>query len=246
MAMLAIQGLVKSFAGFHAIGGVDLDVEPGARHAVIGPNGAGKTTLFNLITGHLTPTEGKVAFEDKAITGLEPHRIVKLGIARSFQRVNVFPRLTVFENVQTARLVHAGLHFQLFGDGRSLCRDETRADLKQTGLESDADTLAGLLSYGKQKQLEMAIALASEPRLLLLDEPTAGMSPQETADIIALIGHITSERKLTLLFTEHDMNVVFRISDRVTVLHHGAILASGQPEDVRNNPEVQRIYLGGH
>lgn len=246
MAMLAMQGLVKSFAGFHAIDGVDLDIESGARHAVIGPNGAGKTTLFNLVTGHLIPTSGKVTFEDEAITGLEPHRIVNLGIARSFQRVNVFPRLTVFENVQTARLVHAGLHFQLFGDGRSLCRDETRADLKQTGLESDADTLAGLLSYGKQKQLEMAIALASEPRLLLLDEPTAGMSPQETADIIALIGHITSERKLTLLFTEHDMDVVFRISDRITVLHHGTILASGQPEEVRNNSEVQRIYLGGH
>lgn len=246
MAMLSIHGLVKSFAGFRAIDGVDLDVESNARHAVIGPNGAGKTTLFNLITGHLTPTEGSIAFQDRAITGIAPHQIVKLGIARSFQRVNVFPRLTVFENVQTSRLVHAGLHFQLFGDGRNLCRDKTEFDLEQTGLKDEATALAGMLSYGKQKQLELAIALASEPRLLLLDEPTAGMSPHETTEIIDLIDRITAERRLTLLFTEHDMNVVFRISDRITVLHHGKILASGEPEEVRNNAEVQRTYLGGH
>lgn len=246
MAMLELKELVKSFAGFHAIDGVSLEVVAGERHAVIGPNGAGKTTLFNLITGHLAPTRGSIEFESHTITGLSPHRIVKFGIGRSFQRINVFPRLSVFENVQTTRLVHSGLNFRLFGDGTKLCLDETWTDLKQVGLWDEAHTLAGLLSYGKQKQLELAIALATEPRLLLLDEPTAGMSPEETSEIIDLVDHVTRSRDLTLLFTEHDMDIVFRISERISVLHHGMVLASGTPEEVRDNPEVQRVYLGGH
>jgi branched-chain amino acid transport system ATP-binding protein len=242
--MLSIQGLWKSFEGFVATRDVSFDLAAGETHAVIGPNGAGKTTFFNLITGHLRPTKGSVAFEGRDLVGLPPQKIVRLGIARSFQRINIYPRLSVFENVQVALIAHEGQQWNLFRPGRSLYREGTAELLDLVGLTREAQETAGELSYGKQKQLELAIALAAKPRLLLLDEPTAGMSPQETAETIASVRDIVKARGLTLLFTEHDMSVVFGIAERISVLHHGEIIASGAPDAVRNDPEVKRVYLG--
>ena len=244
--MLKIAGLWTSFAGFVAIQDVHFDLSAGETHAIIGPNGAGKTTFFNLITGRLRPDRGTVNFEGTELVGLAPERIVRMGIARSFQRINIYPRLSVFENVQVALIAHAGQHWNLFTPGRSLHRGETADLLRLVNLDAEAREVAGELSYGKQKQLELAIALAAKPRLLLLDEPTAGMSPQETAGTIALIRDIVRARGLTLLFTEHDMSVVFGIAERISVLHHGEIIASGTPDAVRNDPEVKRVYLGEH
>ncbi len=243
--MLRLSELTRSFDGFVAVQSLNFELAAGEKHAVIGPNGAGKTTMFNLITGQLQPDFGDIYFEDRVITHKSPVAVVRLGLARSFQRINIFPRLTVFENVQSAHIAHHRRHFHIFASGAELYRTEAMADLEAVGLEEEADTLAGLLAYGKQKQLELAITLASEPRLLLLDEPTAGMSAQETADIIGLVDRIVSARQLTLLFTEHDMKVVFRIADRISVLHHGELIASGTPDAVRADMDVQRVYLGG-
>src|SRR5262245_24891176 len=243
-AMLSIGGLWKSFAGFVATRDVSFDLLAGETHAVIGPNGAGKTTFFNLITGHLRPDKGTVSFEGRDLVGRPPHKIVRLGIARSFQRINIYPRLSVFENVQVALVAHESQQWNLLRPGRSLHRGATQDLLELVGLTSEAAEVAGELSYGKQKQLELAIALASQPRLLLLDEPTAGMSPQETMETIRSVRDIVKARGLTLLFTEHDMAVVFGIAQRISVLHHGEIIARGNPEDWRNDPEVKRVYLG--
>jgi branched-chain amino acid transport system ATP-binding protein len=243
-AMLRIEGLTKSFGGFVAVRDVSLSVKRGRTACVIGPNGAGKSTLFNLITGHLQPTHGRVFLADRDITGRPPHAICRMGIGRSFQRTNIFPRLSVFDNVQVAVLSHLGRTLNLVTPARALACDETMALLDAVGLAGEAQSTSGTLSYGLQKQLELGIALASEPQVLLLDEPTAGMSPQETADTITLIGRIVRERGLTLLFTEHDMDVVFSIAERITVLHQGAVLAEGTPDEVQGNEDVQRIYLG--
>ncbi len=242
--MLEVSDISMSFGSFRALSNVSLSLAAGQKHAIIGPNGAGKTTFFNCITGHLRPSTGSVTFQGKQLVGLAPYSIVRLGLARSFQRINIYPRLTVFENVQAALISDRGLTFNLFRSSAGLFRDEVRAVLATVGLSEEEDQQAGLLSYGRQKQMELAIALASEPELLLLDEPTAGMSPQETLHTIALIGAIAARRNLTLLFTEHDMEVVFAIADRISVLHHGEIIASGPPEAVRADPEVRRVYLG--
>ena len=242
--MLRVEGLAKSFGGFVAVRDVSLSVERGRTACVIGPNGAGKSTLFNLITGHLQPTRGRVLFGERDITGRAPHEICRMGVGRSFQRTNIFPRLSVFDNVQVAVLSHLGRTLNMTTPARALAREETMAVLEAVGLAGEAQSTSGTLSYGLQKQLELGIALASEPQVLLLDEPTAGMSPQETADTIALIGRIVRDRGLTLLFTEHDMDVVFSIAERITVLHQGAVLAEGTPEEVQKNEDVQRIYLG--
>ena len=244
MPVLKTHGLIKDFGGFLAINGVDFALENGEKHAIIGPNGAGKTTFFNLITGHLLPSQGSVTFNDRNITGMPPHRIVRLGLARSFQRINIFPRMTVYTNIQTALIARNNRHFSMFTPAITQNREETRELLELVGLDGEADEIAGELSYGKQKQLELSISLAENPSILLLDEPTAGMSPQETREAIALIDQIAQERALTLLFTEHDMSVVFGIADRISVLHHGEMIASGLPEEVRRNPEVRRVYLG--
>lgn len=243
--MLELTGLSKSFDGFQAIKNLDLSIAEGERLAIIGPNGAGKTTLFNLVTGHLKPSAGAIIFKGRRITGIAPHRIVRLGVARSFQRVNIFPRLSVFENVQVAHISHARRYFDLFTPAAEMLRGETNGTLADVGLEAEADLIAGTLAYGKQKQLELAIALASSPELLLLDEPTAGMSQNETTEIIELVRSVVAARKLSLLFTEHDMEVVFKIADRIAVLHHGELIASGRPEEVRADAEVRRVYLGG-
>jgi branched-chain amino acid transport system ATP-binding protein len=243
--MLRIENLRKSFAGFVAIDGVDLSLPEGARHAIIGPNGAGKTTLFNLLTGHLQPNSGEVFYRGEAITGLKPYKIVGRGISRSFQHTNIYPRLSVFENIQAALISHHGMQYRLFKSAEGLFRDEALELLESVGLGEDIDRIAGTLAYGRQKQLELAVGLSSSPDLLLLDEPTAGMSPQETRHTIELIGQIVESRGLSLLFTEHDMNVVFTIADRISVLHFGKIIASGTAEDVRADEEVRRVYLGG-
>jgi branched-chain amino acid transport system ATP-binding protein len=242
--ILHIEKAKKSFEGFVAVNGVSFSVKKGEICSIIGPNGAGKTTLFNLITGHLPLDEGNLAFKGIDITRMPPHKICRLGMGRSFQRTNIFPRLTVFQNIQAAVLVHRGESLNFFKPVDSLFREETEAILQRVGLKEFGDTVSGSLSYGFQKQLELGIALASEPELLLLDEPTAGMSAQETHQTIGLIGRITREKGLTLLFTEHDMEVVFSISERILVLHQGRLIAGGSPEEIRNNPDVRKVYLG--
>lgn len=243
--MLKIQNLTKSFNGFVATNGVDLTIAESERHAIIGPNGAGKSTLFNLITGHLRPDSGTVIYRGEEITGMKPHTIVRKGVSRSFQHTNVYPKLTVFENMQAALIAHHRMEYRFFTLAKKLFRDEALELLAAVGMAEDADRVAGTLAYGRQKQLELAVGLASEPNFLLLDEPTAGMSGQETRQAIDLIARITGERKLTLLFTEHDMEVVFGIADRISVLYFGKILCTGTPEEVRADPEVKRVYLGG-
>ena len=242
--MLDVRGVAKSFDGFQAVGGVSLSVAAGSISAIIGPNGAGKTTLFNRITGHLRPDTGQVVFKGRDVTGIAPHDLCRLGMGRSFQRTNIFPRLTVFENVQAAYLSHRGRGWNLFQRVAPLYQGETEAILRAVGLLDRAREESGFLSHGGQKQLELGIALALEPEILLLDEPTAGMSASETRESIALIERLAHERRLTLLFTEHDMEVVFSISQRITVLHQGRVIADGPPADVRRDPEVRRVYLG--
>jgi branched-chain amino acid transport system ATP-binding protein len=244
--VLEVSGLSKSFGGFRAVSDVSLTVATGQIAAVIGPNGAGKSTLFNLITGHLRPDTGSVKLDERDITGAAPHRICRMGIGRSFQRTNIFARLTVFENLQAAFLVHNGRGGNFWSRSETLYRDETATLLASIGLADQRDTVAGTLSYGNQKQLELGLALASDPAMLLLDEPTAGMSAGETHETIRLIEKIASERSLTLLFTEHDMDVVFQIAQKIAVLHQGRVIAEGAPADVRADPEVRRIYLGEH
>ena len=242
--MLEVRDVTRSFDGFLAVSGVSFTVPQGSISAIIGPNGAGKTTLFNLITGHLRPTAGRVGFKGRDVTGIAPHDLCRLGMGRSFQRTNIFPRLTVFENVQAAFVSHRGRGWNLLAPVERLYRDETAALLDAVGLLDRAAEVSGYLSHGAQKQLELGIALALEPEILLLDEPTAGMSATETHEAIALIERMARERHLTLLFTEHDMAVVFSIAHRITVLHQGKVIADGAPEDVRRDPEVRRVYLG--
>src|SRR5438067_5931483 len=242
--MLEVSGLYKSFSGFVAVADVSFRVETRQIAAVIGPNGAGKSTLFNLITGHLQPDSGQVLLDGKDITGVQPHATCRMGLGRSFQRTNIFPRLTVFQNLQAAFLVHHGRGGNFWSRSDALYRDETEALLASIGLRDQADTLGGTLSYGNQKQLELGLALASDPQVLLLDEPTAGMSASETHETIRLLQRIADERGLTLLFTEHDMAVVFGIARKIAVLHQGHLIADGTPEDVRSDPEVRRVYLG--
>ena len=242
--MLEVSRLNKSFGGFRAVSDVSLTVETRQIAAVIGPNGAGKSTLFNLITGHLRPDSGKVMLDGRDITGAAPYRICRMGVGRSFQRTNIFAKLTVFENLQAAFIVHHRRGPNLWSRSDSLYRDETMKLLRSIGLGGQEKTIAGTLSYGNQKQVELGLALASDPRVLLLDEPTAGMSATETHDTIALLERIAEERELTLIFTEHDMEVVFSIARKIAVLHQGHIIAEGLPDTVRTNDEVRRVYLG--
>jgi branched-chain amino acid transport system ATP-binding protein len=242
--VLEVRDLRKAFGGFEAVGGVSLTVAAGQVAAIIGPNGAGKTTLFNLLTGHVRPDAGAVLVEGRDITGVAPHDVCRLGMGRSFQRTNIFPKLTVFQNVQAAFISHRRRGPDLFTPVDRLYRDETHALLASLGLLDRVGEMSGFLSHGAQKQLELGIALASEPRLLLLDEPTAGMSAVETRDTIRLISRVAAERGLTLLFTEHDMEVVFSIAQTITVLHQGRVIAGGSPAQVRSDPDVRRVYLG--
>jgi len=242
--LLEIRGLRKRFGGIAAVDGVDLTLAPGEVRALIGPNGAGKTTFFNLLTGHLVPDAGTVRFRGEALEGLPPHRIWRRRLARTFQIPAVFPDLTVVENVQVALISWARRTLSLVGRAVGLERERAEALLQRVGLATQAGRRAGVLPYGDLKKLEVAIALANDPELLLLDEPTAGMAPAERRVLMGLVETIGRAGGLTLLFTEHDMDVVFAVADRITVLHQGRVIAEGPPEDVRADAEVQRVYLG--
>jgi branched-chain amino acid transport system ATP-binding protein len=242
--ILRTRALAKRFGGVHAVNGVDLSIPYGDVRAIIGPNGAGKTTLFNLITGDLSHDTGDIYFAGEEVNGLPSHILCRRGMGRTFQITSVFRRLTALENVQTALLAHHRRHFNFFARARRLHRAEALGLLDRVGLRDEAAKPSGMLAHGDQRRLELAIALASAPRLLLLDEPTAGMAPRERHEIMALVGRIAVETGLTVVFTEHDMDVVFAVARRITVLHQGMVLADDVPAAVRANAEVQRVYLG--
>jgi len=243
--MLEVKGLSKSFGGFLAVNKAALEVNKGEIVAVIGPNGAGKTTLFNLVTGILKPDEGQVIFKGEEITGLPAYKTCKKGITRSFQVVNIFSRLTVFENVRISVLSQQEKTYHWFKPSREFVNEETSEILKSVGLINRKDNVCGALSHGDQKVLEIAIALAGKPELLILDEPTAGMSPEETARCIDLIKQLSQSLGLTILFCEHDMELVFAIAQRIMVMVRGSTIAQGPPDEVRRNQQVQDAYLGG-
>ncbi len=242
--MLRVEGVVKSFDDFVAVNRATLSVEKGEIVAVIGPNGAGKTTLFNLITGALKRDNGRIIFKEEDISESPPYEICKKGISRSYQIVNIFPRLTVFRNVQVAVLSQQSKSHQLFRPAKNMVVKETNDILESVGLINKVHRIAGSLSHGDQKILEIAIALGNEPELLILDEPTAGMSPEETSATMELIKRLAQMRGLTILFCEHDMDIVFSIAKSIMVMHQGRTLIQGTPEEVRKNPIVQEAYLG--
>jgi len=242
--MLQVDSVVKSFDDFKAVNGANLAVEKGEIVAVIGPNGAGKTTLFNLITGALKRDKGRIIFKGEDISELPPYEICKKGISRSYQIVNIFPRLTVFRNVQVAVLSQQRKSNNLFQPAKNMVVRETNNILESVGLLDKTHSIAGSLSHGDQKILEIAIALGNEPELLILDEPTAGMSPEETSATMELVKRLAQMRGLTILFCEHDMDIVFSIAKSIMVMHQGRTLIQGEPEEVRNNPIVQEAYLG--
>jgi branched-chain amino acid transport system ATP-binding protein len=243
--MLQVESLIKSFDDFMAVNGANLTVDKGQIVAVIGPNGAGKTTLFNLITGALKRDKGKIVFKGEDISELPPYAICKKGISRSYQIVNTFPRLTVFENVQVAVLSYQRRSSNLFRPAQSIAVNETKSILESMGLSNKGKNIAGSLSHGDQKILEIAIALGNEPELLILDEPTAGMSPEETQSTMELVKRLASQRGLTILFCEHDMDIVFSIAQSIMVMRYGQTIIQGGLQEVRSNKEVQEAYLGG-
>ena len=236
MTMLSVRGLQKHFGGVLAVDDVGLELAEGELHAVIGPNGAGKTTLIHLLSGALKPSAGTVVLDGRDITGLAMHRRVRLGLARSYQITSVFPNFTVLENLALA-LQGAGKP-----DDQDRARDRALAELDGVGLGTCADQPAGALAHGQRRQLELGLALATGARILLLDEPMAGMGPDEAARIVALLSAL--KRKRTILLVEHDMDAVFRLADRITTLVDGRVIASGAPEEIRRHPEVRRAYLG--
>lgn len=241
---IAIRDLRKNFGGTQIIRGLDLEVTPGERHAIIGPNGAGKSTLFHLITGLLQPTSGSIQLNGEEISGLPPHRINRKGLCRSFQITSIFPRMTVFENLRISALARHGDRFGLFrlaARARAVNRD-TEELLALSRLEAVQDRLAGDLTYSEQRALEIAMALGPVGDVILLDEPTAGMSNDESMYIVELVRRVTQGK--TLIVIEHDMDVVFSLADRISVLVYGQIVASGKPQAIRDNPAVQEAYLG--
>ena len=244
MSHLQVTQLSKHFGGVRAVDNVTLEVQPGERYALIGPNGAGKSTLFNLITGELPVTNGTIVFDGQNITHTSVHGCANLGIGRTFQRNNLFLDMTAHENVRIAVQHQHRVTRQIFRDITTYDEINQEADhfLNLVGLGSFRDQKVGELAYGQQRALEIALALATNPKILLLDEPTAGMSPAETADMVALIQSLPSE--LTIMIVEHDMEVIFTLADRVTVLHYGEVIATGKPQEIRENRKVQEIYLG--
>lgn len=242
--ILTLTDVHKSFGPTQIICGVDLEVERGERHAVVGPNGAGKSTLFHLCSGQIAPTSGSIRLDGRELGGLPPHKVNRLGLARSFQITNIFPGLTVFENVRLSVMRRYGMAFVFWRavTGNRQVAQETVAILEQVRLTERAGTLAGELSYSEQRSLEIGMTVASDPKVILLDEPMAGMSHEETAYTTGLIREISKGR--TLMIVEHDMDVVFSLADRISVLVYGEIIATGTPEEIRNNPKVREAYLG--
>jgi len=242
--VLRVENLHKNFGGVQALGGVDLEVEKGEFRAIIGPNGAGKSTFFNTLTGLIRADSGRTLFEGRDITRQSPDTLARLGIARTFQITSVFSDLTALQNLQVALLGYRGATWNPWRSARTIGVERSNQLLHLVGLAEAADLLAGTLAHGDQKRLELAIALAGRPRLLLLDEPTAGMTAGERLESIRLVHRIAGELGLTVVFTEHDMAVVFEVATRISVLHQGHLLAEGTPEAVRNDPQVQQVYLG--
>lgn len=244
--ILTVHGVTRLFGGFRAVDGVSFSVRTGSIHAVIGPNGAGKTTLFRLLTGVLRPSAGEVRFKGARISGHKPHLIARRGLAQAFQITNIFPRLTVLESVASAIVVRQrrGLDFVTFFQASQRVRREALELLGWLGIADLAGAEARTLSHGDQRALEVALALATRPELLLLDEPTAGMSPYETERTVGMVQQLAREQHLTVLFSEHDTDVVFGISERITVMHRGRVIAEGTPDAIRDNPEVGAVYLG--
>lgn len=244
MNILETKGLYHDFSGLQVLFDINLQVQEGERHAVIGPNGAGKTTLFNVITGTYQPRRGQVFFKGKEITGARPHQLTRLGMGRSFQITSTFNRLTTFQNIRLAILSKKGIRFRLFRkvDKMQDITKETDEVLKRINLDRERDMPAGVLSYGKHRSLEISLAMATDPDLVMLDEPTAGMSRDETHYAVELIRRLTEGK--TVVIIEHDMDVVFSLADRITVLHYGQILATGPPVEIRQNQAVKDAYLG--
>jgi branched-chain amino acid transport system ATP-binding protein len=241
---IELRGVQKSFGDTSVIRGVNLTVVKGERHALIGPNGAGKTTLFNLISGYMKPTDGSILLKDGIVSGLRPYQINRRGLSRSFQVSNVFPKMSVWENIRCALLWATGHRYAFWKNIDNLpeVRERTAQILQDIDLVSRRDVPAGLLAYAEQRTLEIGITIAGGADVILLDEPTAGMSRAETERAVALIRRLTESR--TLLIIEHDMSVVFGLADRISVLVYGQIIASGTPEEVRGNPKVKEAYLG--
>ena len=246
MALLETHSLSKSFGALIAVNAVNLRIEAGTLHSIIGPNGAGKTTLFNLLTGQFAPSAGRIVFDGRDITGTRAHRIAHLGLARSFQRTNVFPAFTLLDNVWVAAFACSSSWRGLLWKRTDRYAEVTaraRAALADVGLAEKAQQPAREISHGEQRQLELAIALAAAPRVLLLDEPAAGLSPEETRRMVALVKSLKG--RYTIVLIEHKMDIIMRVSDRISVMHFGALIAEGTPAEIQRNPEVRRAYLGG-
>jgi branched-chain amino acid transport system ATP-binding protein len=244
LSVLAVEGLAKSFGGVHAVRGVSFAVAAGELLALIGPNGAGKTTCFNMLNGQLAAAGGSVRFEGRELLGLAPRQVWRLGVGRTFQITATFASMTVRENVQMALLSHHRRLREWWRPAARLYREEADRLLARVGMEAQAERACSVLAYGDLKRVELAVALANEPRLLLMDEPTAGMAPKERIALMALTAEIVRERRIAVLFTEHDMDVVFAHADRIIVLNRGRLIAAGRPAEVRASAEVQQVYLG--
>jgi branched-chain amino acid transport system ATP-binding protein len=245
--LLECRGLSRRFGGLVAVDAVDLAIEPGEVRAVIGPNGAGKSTLFNVITGVLAPSDGEIYFAGERITALPVHRVIQKGVARTFQLTHLFPALSARENVRIAAQARHADRWRPLAGGALFAATAAAADaaLELMRLSDVADVNAGLLSHGNQRLLEVAMALAQRPRLLLLDEPTQGLSVEETDQAVRILRDMLRAGGLTVILVEHDMEVVFRLADKITVLHRGRVIADGAPDAVKANGEVQSAYLGG-
>jgi len=244
MSDLSIRGLSKAFGGVHAVRDVSFEIKRGEFLAMIGPNGAGKSTCFNMINGQLAPDAGEIRFEGTSLTGLKPRQIWRLGVGRTFQVAATFGSMTVAENVQMALISHAHETYRLWRPAAARHRDRALELLDQVGMRGDADRPSRELAYGDVKRVELAIALANDPRLLLMDEPTAGMAPRERNDLIALVKRLVVERGISVLFTEHSMDVVFSFADRIIVLARGRLIADGDAKTIRDDPQVREVYFG--
>jgi branched-chain amino acid transport system ATP-binding protein len=244
MSALSVRSLAKSFGGVTAVDQVSFEVRRGEFLAMIGPNGAGKTTCFNMINGQLAPSSGEIWFEQKNLAGLKPREIWRLGVGRTFQVAATFGSMTVLENVQMALISHARETYAWWRPAASRHRTRALALLEQVGMREAAGRASRELAYGDVKRVELAMALANEPRLLLMDEPTAGMAPRERHEIIALVKRLVVERGVSVLFTEHSLDVVFAFADRIIVLARGRLIADGDAAAVRDDPKVQEVYFG--
>lgn len=245
MTLLTVRGLGKSFGGVKAVDGIDFDLKAGELLALIGPNGAGKSTTFNMVNGQLRADRGSIKMDGTELIGLAPRAIWRLGVGRCFQIAETFSSLTVIENVQMALLSHDNQLFSFFKSASAHARDKALELLSQVGMQEQADRPCSELAYSDVKRVELAIALANDPKLLLMDEPTAGMAPKERNDMMAMTKRLVIERGIAVLFTEHSMDVVFAYADRISVLARGRLIAHGTPDSIRDNRSVQEVYFGG-